>query len=175
MLEGKWFELFMVNMFTLLSQFWRCVIPICRLTCQCGTTRSVIRFDCCRYEDRAQFIKSIVKKLKQQQCFEDYAMHCMHPMELVTSPSHVSTRENTTSHISTSSSTPVPQVGVSPPSASVIHPQSRSPGMMTKTLSSDAHISPSNVLNTPEPGGRPRAHTYTYKKEAMEKINKKGM
>lgn len=129
---------------------------------------------CCRYEDRAQFIKSIVKKLKRQQCFEDYAMRCMHPMELVTSPSHVSTRENTTSHISTSSSTPVPQVGVSPPSASVIHPQSRSPRMMTKTLSSDAHISPSNVLNTPEPGGRPRAHTYTYKKEAMEKINKKG-
>ena len=120
----------------------------------------------------------MVKKLKQQQCFEDFAMHCMHPMELVTSPSHVSTRENTTSHISTSSSTPIPQVGVSPPSASVMHPhpQSRSPGIMMKTLSSDAHISPSNTLNTPVPGGRPRAHTYTYKKETTEriKINKKG-
>ena len=125
-----------------------------------------------RYEDRARCIKSIVKKMKRRLCFEDFAIHCMHPMELVMSPSHVSTRENTTSHVSTSSSTPVPQLGVSPPAASVVHPHSRPPAI-SKVFSGDASLLPPQDSNTE--AGRPRAHTYSHKKEVLEKIASKGL
>ena len=116
-----------------------------------------------RYEDRARCIKSIVKKMKQRLCFEDFAIHCMHPMELVMSPSHVSTRENTTSHVSTSSSTPVPQLGVSPPAASVVHPHSRLPGTTGLLTAQDSAET-----------GRPRAYTYSHKREVLERIARKG-
>ena len=121
-----------------------------------------------RYEDRARCIRSIVKKMKRRLCFEDFAIHCMHPMELVMSPSHVSTRENTTSHVSTSSSTPVPQLGVSPPAATVVHPHGRLP----KIFSTDA----AGLLTTQDSveTGRPRAHTYSHKKEVLERIARKG-
>ena len=90
-------------------------------------------------------------------------------MELVTSPSHASTRENTTSHVSTSSSTPVPQLGVSPPSAN-----SRSPGI-TKILSNDStFLTAQDSVSLPETG-RPRAYTYSHKKEVLEKIARKGL
>lgn len=108
--------------------------------------------------------------MKRRLCFEDFAIHCMHPMELVTSPSHVSTRENTTSHVSTSSSTPVPQLGVSPPTTSIVHPHSRP--SITKIFSTDAA-----GLLTAQDGaetGRPRAYTYSHKKEVLERIARKG-
>ena len=126
---------------------------------------------CYRYEDRAQCIKSIVKKMKRRLCFEDFAIHCMHPMELVMSPSHTSTRENTTSHVSTSSSTPVPQLGISPPAASVVHPHGRPPGI-TKIFSTDAAGLLTAQDNTD--AGRPRAYTYSHKKEVLERIGRKG-
>ena len=87
------------------------------------------------------------------------------------SPSHVPTRENTTSHVSTSSSTPVPQLGVSPPSASVIHPHGRSPGI-TKVSSGDINLLPTQDGSAE--ANRPRAHTYSYKKEVLERIARKG-
>jgi len=112
--------------------------------------------------------------MKRRLCFEDFAIHCMHPMELVTSPSHASTRENTTSHVSTSSSTPVPQLGVSPPSANVALPHSRSPGI-TKILSNDStFLTAQDSVSLPETG-RPRAYTYSHKKEVLEKIARKGL
>lgn len=108
-----------------------------------------------------------MKKMTRRLCFEDFAIHCMHPMELVMSPSHVSTRENTTSHISTSSSTPVPQLGVSPPAASVVHPHSRPSGSISRVFSGDvSHLSAPDSAEA----NRPRAHTYSHKKEVLERI-----
>lgn len=95
----------------------------------------------------------------------------MHPMELVMSPSHVSTRENTTSHVSTSSSTPVPQLGVSPPSACVAHPHGRLP-TVAKTVSGDNNLL---TIQDGSEASRPRAHTYSHKKEVLERIARKGV